>query len=37
MRYAVSNGVKIHYHVEGDGPPIILQREFALTEVRRIR
>ncbi len=28
MRYAVSNGVKIHYHVEGDGPPIILQHGF---------
>ena len=29
MPYADSNGVKIHYHVEGDGPPIILQHGFS--------
>jgi pimeloyl-ACP methyl ester carboxylesterase len=29
MPYADSNGVKIHYHVEGDGPAIILQHGFS--------
>jgi len=25
MPYAENSGVKIHYHVEGDGPPLVLQ------------
>jgi len=25
MPYAISHGEKIHYHVEGDGPPLVLQ------------
>ena len=29
MPHADSNGVKIHYHVEGDGPAIILQHGFS--------
>ncbi len=28
MPYVDNNGVKIHYHVEGDGPPLILQHGF---------
>ena len=29
MPYADSNGVTIHYHVEGDGPPLVLQHGFS--------
>ncbi len=29
MPYADSNGVSIHYHVEGDGPPLVLQHGFS--------
>ena len=25
MPYTDNNGVSIHYHVEGDGPPLVLQ------------
>ena len=28
MPYVDNNGVKIHYHVEGEGPPLILQHGF---------
>ena len=28
MPYADNNGVKIHYQVEGDGPPLVLQHGF---------
>ena len=28
MPYANNNGVGIHYHVEGDGPPLVLQHGF---------
>jgi pimeloyl-ACP methyl ester carboxylesterase len=28
MPYAVNNGVRIHYHVEGDGPPLLLHVGF---------
>ena len=29
MPYADSNGVSIHYNVEGDGPPLVLQHGFS--------
>ena len=29
MSYADNNGVKIHYQVEGEGPPIVLQHGFS--------
>ena len=29
MPYAVNSGVKIHYHVEGEGPPLVLQHGFS--------
>lgn len=29
MPYADNNGVKIHYHVEGEGPPLVLQHGFS--------
>lgn len=28
MPYANNNGTRIHYHVEGDGPPLVLQHGF---------
>jgi len=28
MPYADNNGVRIHYQVEGDGPPLVLQHGF---------
>ncbi|MCH7787371.1 MAG: alpha/beta fold hydrolase, partial [Chloroflexi bacterium] len=28
MPYADNNGVKIHYEVEGEGPPLVLQHGF---------
>jgi pimeloyl-ACP methyl ester carboxylesterase len=28
MPYADNNGIRIHYHVEGDGPPLVLQHGF---------
>ena len=29
MAYAINQGVRIHYQVEGDGPPLILQHGFS--------
>jgi len=28
MPYAINQGVRIHYEVEGEGPPIVLQHGF---------
>jgi pimeloyl-ACP methyl ester carboxylesterase len=28
--YAINDGVRIHYHVEGSGPPVVLQAGFTL-------
>ena len=28
MPYATNQGVRIHYQVEGDGPPLVLQHGF---------
>ena len=28
MPYVSNNGVRIHYHVEGEGPPVVLQHGF---------
>ena len=25
MPYAINQGVRIHYQIEGDGPPLVLQ------------
>ena len=29
MPFADNNGVKIHYQVEGEGPPLVLQHGFS--------
>ena len=29
MPYADNNGIRIHYHVEGEGPPLVLQHGFS--------
>lgn len=33
MPYATSDGVRIHYHVEGNaaGPPLVVQQGFSLS------
>jgi pimeloyl-ACP methyl ester carboxylesterase len=28
MPYVISDGIRIHYEVEGDGPPLVLQHGF---------
>ena len=28
MPYANNQGIRIHYHVEGDGPPLVMQHGF---------
>lgn len=29
MAYADNNGIRIHYQVEGDGPPLVLQHGYS--------
>ena len=36
MPYADNNGVRIHYHVEGEGPPLVLHHGFS-TDLERWR
>ena len=38
MPYASNNGVRIHYEVEGKGPPLVLQHGFSgsLRELARL-
>jgi pimeloyl-ACP methyl ester carboxylesterase len=34
MPYADSRGVRIHYELEGDGPPLVLMHSFAGNRTR---
>ena len=31
MPFADHDGVRIHYHLEGDGPPVVMQAGFTLS------